>query len=225
MRHPPSLETAPSFLPCRELKEKHASSRSSLLYVDLPRKIVNNLLVQFDARQVLVTLTTIQTPRINNQITAAELRLIDEEGKSLGVLSRAQALDLARERGTDLIEVVPNANPPVARLVSFDKYRYQKEKEAKKERQAQKTAGLKQIQVSARAALNDVRIKVGQLEKFLNEGHQVEVQLRLRGREKYNKDWAHHKLDELLKMITIEYKLLTPPKFGGRGLIIQIIKK
>jgi len=132
---------------------------------------------------------------------------------------------MANERGVDLIEIAPNANPPVAKLMSFDKYRYQKEKEEKKERQAQKTAGLKQIQISARAAGNDLAIKARQLEKFMGDGHQIEIQLRLRGREKYNKPWAHQKLEEFLKMITIEYKLLSQPKFGGRGLGIHLMKK
>ena len=150
---------------------------------------------------------------------------MQEDGTALGVMPKARALELAKEQGVDLIEIAANAKPPVAKLISFDKYRYQKEKEVKKERLSQKTAGLKQIQISARAAQNDLLIKVRQLEKFLSEGHQVEIQLRLRGREKYNKPWAYQKLDEFLKMITIEYKLLSTPKFGGRGLGVHITKK
>lgn len=109
--------------------------------------------------------------------------------------------------------------------MNFDKYRYQKEKEDKEERRAQKNAGIKQIQIGVQSAKNDLLIRIRQLEEFLNEGHQVEIVLRLRGREKHNKDWARQKLDEFLKMITIEHKLLTEPKFGGRGLNIQIAKK
>jgi translation initiation factor IF-3 len=132
---------------------------------------------------------------------------------------------MAQDRQVDLIEVVPNANPPVAKLMSFDKYRYQKEKEEKKERLAQKTAGLKQVQISARAAQNDLLIRMRQLEKFMKDGHQVEISLRLRGREKYNKDWASQKLNEFLKMIPIEFKIISPPKFGGRGMFVQIANK
>jgi translation initiation factor IF-3 len=132
---------------------------------------------------------------------------------------------MAQDREVDLIEVVPNANPPVAKLMSFDKYRYQKEKEDKKERLAQKTAGLKQVQISARAAQNDLLIRMRQLEKFMKDGHQVEISLRLRGREKYNKDWASQKLNEFLKMIPIEFKVISPPKFGGRGMFVQIANK
>ncbi len=137
----------------------------------------------------------------------------------------SDALKLANEKGVDVIEVVPGATPPVTKLISYDKYRYQKEKEQKKERLGQKTAGLKQIQISARAAQNDLLIKVHQLEKFLNEGHPIEINMRLRGREKYNRDWARQKLEAFLKMIPVEYKIVSEPKFGGRGMLVQVAKK
>jgi len=144
----------------------------------------------------------------------------------MGVMPRAKALALAEPgSGLDLIEISPEANPPVVRLMSFDKFRYEREKALKKERVAQKTLGLKQVQISARAADNDVLIKVKLAEKFLNEGHQVEVDLRLRGREKSKKDWARSKMEEFLKRITVEYKLMSEPKFGGRGMMAQITKK
>ncbi len=141
-------------------------------------------------------------------------------------MKREDAMALAKpELGLDLIETVPNAQPPVARIMSYDKYRYGAEKQFKKERLAQKTGGIKHVQISARAAENDLLIKVKQLEKFFAEGSQVEIQMRLRGREKYNKDWAKLKLAEFLKMITVEYKLLGEPKFGGQGMYVQIVKK
>jgi len=109
--------------------------------------------------------------------------------------------------------------------MSYDKYRYEEEKRIKKERLAQKTGGLKQVQISARAAQNDLTVKMKQLEKFLAEGHQVEIHMRLRGREKGNKDWALQKLNEFMKAIPVEYKRLSEPRFGGYGLGIQIAKK
>lgn len=165
-------------------------------------------------------------PKINNQITAPKIRVIDENGKNLGVFDRDKALSLAKpELGLDLIEIAPNANPPVARLMSFDKYRYQKAKEERKERRAQKGNLLKRIQISARSAQNDLLVKIRQLEKFLAEGHQVEIYMRLVGRERNNKDWAHQKLNDFLKMINVEYKIVIEPKFGGSGLVAQIAKK
>ncbi len=109
--------------------------------------------------------------------------------------------------------------------MSYDKYRYEEEKRIKKERLAQKGGGVKQVQISARAAQNDLQIKLKQLEKFLNEGHQVDINVRLRGREKGNKDWARQKLEDFMKQIPMEYKRLSEPRFGGYGLSIQIAKK
>ena len=170
------------------------------------------------------TATIIDTPKINSQITAPELRVIDAEGKNLGVIKREEALALVRP-GLDLIEIVPGAKPPVARVMSFDKYRDERSRQEKKERMAQKGGELKQVQITARAAQNDLQVKVRQLEKFLEGGHPVEINLFLRGREKYNREWARLKLDEFLKMIPVEYKRLTEPRFGGSGMTMQIAKK
>lgn len=141
-------------------------------------------------------------------------------------MKREEALKLARpEEGFDLIEIVPGTKPPVARVMNFDKYRYEKEKQEKKERRALKEGELKEVQISARAAVNDLAIKVRQLEKFLAEGHPVVINMRLRGREKYNRDWARQRLNEFTKMITAEHKVVSDPKFGGRGMTMQITKK
>ena len=135
------------------------------------------------------------------------------------------ALKLAKEKELDLIEISATAKPPVARIISFDKFRYQKEKEFKKQKSAKKVSGLKGIRFGARAAHNDLEIKARKVEEFLNGGHRVEIMLVLRGREKYNRNWARHKLDEFLKVIKGEYKITAEPKFGGRGLTLQISKK
>lgn len=152
--------------------------------------------------------------------------MIGEKGENLGVMALTDALKLARiEDGVDLIEISANAKPPVVRLMSYDKFRYEEEKRIKKERLAQKSVGVKTVQISARAAHNDLMIKIHQLEKFFAEGHPVEVTMRLRGREKRNKDWAMEKLLEFLKLIPVEYKKLSEPKFLGNGPAVQIAKK
>ena len=115
--------------------------------------------------------------------------------------------------------------PPVARLMNYDKYRYEEEKREKKERLAQKGTLAKQVQISVRAAKNDLIMKAKQAEKFLNEGRNVEIAIRLRGREKYNQPWVYQKLDEFLAMIPVEYKRISEPRFGGRGMSMQIVKK
>lgn len=142
-------------------------------------------------------------------------------------MPKEKALALVdKAAGIDLIEISPTAKPPVARLMSFDKYRYMQGKADKKARLARKTAELKQVQISIRAARNDLMIKVKQLEKFLGEGHPVDVVMRLRGREKYDKPRALAKLDEFLRMVTtVEYKKLGEPRFGGRGVMVPIARK
>ncbi len=163
--------------------------------------------------------------RINNQITATELRVIDAEGNNLGILKREAALEETAKRGLDLIEIAPTAKPPVAKIISFDKFRYQKEKEEKKQQQGQKTKELKHVRITPRAAQNDLLIKARQADEFLKEGHRVEVNLFLRGREKGNKEWGFQKLDLFLKMIKTPNEIVMEPKAGGRGLITQIAKK
>lgn len=152
--------------------------------------------------------------------------MIGKEGENLGVMSREEALALARaDEGLDLIEISPTAVPPVVRLMSFDKWRYLQEKALKKERLAQKVGGIKKIQITPRSAKNDLLIRLKKLEEFLAEDYQVEIEIKLRGREKGNKEWALLKLNEFLGMITTEYRLISPPRFGGRGAGVQIIKK
>ncbi len=141
-------------------------------------------------------------------------------------MTRGEALLLARpDEGIDLIEISAAAKPPVARLMNYDKFRYEEEKRVKKERLAQKSAAMKVVQISARAAQNDLMIKVRQVEKFFGQGHPVEVNMRLRGREKRNKDWAMLKLKEFLTLIPVEYKKLNEARFLGNGPSIQIAKK
>lgn len=150
---------------------------------------------------------------------------MDEAGKNLGVMSKEAALKLAEVQGLDLIEVSASAKPPVARIMSFDKFRYQEEKKRKKQQAHQKNLEMKQVQISIRSAKNDLEIKAKKIEEFLTKGHPVVIVMVLRGREKANRDWARFKLDEFLKIIPIEYHKIMEPRWGGRGLTVQVAKK
>lgn len=168
--------------------------------------------------------TTINKIRLNNQITAPELMIIDNEGKSLGVMTKEAALKLAQDQRLDLIEIAPTAKPPVARIMSFDKYRYLQEKKLKKQRAQQKTQEMKQVQISVREANHDLQIKAERVNKFLSEGHAVEILLTLRGREKAHRDFAREKLADFMKRINPEHKVAMPPRSGMRGIITQVVK-
>ncbi|MBU6141854.1 translation initiation factor IF-3 [Patescibacteria group bacterium] len=164
--------------------------------------------------------------KLNHQISAQELRVIDENGENVGVLKLSAALALAQEKGLDLIEIAPTAKPPVAKIISFDKYRYQEEKKLKKARANEKVQDLKQVRISGRAAEHDLQIKAKKANEFLAEGHMVEIQLAMRGREKANKEFARQKLLEFVRtMVDPEHKVIAQPSFGGRGFNMKIVKK
>ncbi|MBI3046157.1 MAG: translation initiation factor IF-3 [Candidatus Harrisonbacteria bacterium] len=163
--------------------------------------------------------------RTNEKITALELRVIGEDGSNIGVLPLAEALKMAKERGLDLIEIAPTAKPPVGKIMSYDKYRYQETKKLKKQRAGTKTQELKGVRISARAAEHDLQVKANKVNEFLNEGHIVEIQLVMRGREKANRDWARQKLLDFIKMIIPEHKVLLEPKYSFRGFNMQVVKK
>ncbi len=176
-------------------------------------------------KQDSVKFEAIANIRINNQITAPEVRVTDEMAQFIGVMPIAEALKLAKDKGMDLIEIAPTAKPPVVRIMSFDKFRYQQEKKRKKERSQQKVQELKQIQISPREALHDLQVKMKKIEEFLAEGHQITIIMVLRGREKGNKDYAMGKLKDFAKMIPVEFKVIMEPKIGGRGIAMLITKK
>ena len=164
--------------------------------------------------------------RKNREIFARELRVIDEQGQNLGVLDKDTALKMAEERGLDLIEAVPTATPPVGRIGSYDKFRYQKEKEKKKEEQAKAQAkdDIKHVRIGLKSARNDLLIRAKQIDEFIKEGYKVEILLKLRGREKANKEWAREKLEEFLELITEDIRIMSSPKAGGTGFTVQISK-
>lgn len=163
---------------------------------------------------------------INTQITAKELRVVDDEGKNLGVLNREEALQKAQEQELDLILINALTSPPIAKITSFDKWRYQQEKEEKKQH-AHKGGELKQIRITVRAAENDLRRQAQKTDEFLKEGHKVEIMMALRGREKSPtmQGWVREKLQGFLSMVSEEYKITSDAKPGGRGMLMQIVKK
>lgn len=132
---------------------------------------------------------------------------------------------MAVDKGLDLIEIVPTAKPPVAKIMAFDKYRYQQEKLYKKQRAAQKGGDLKHVRISIRTQKNDLDVAARKVNEFLEEGHKVEIQVHLRGREKSMKDLAKQKFRDFLKYITVEHRVTVEPSFGMRGMSAQVAKK
>jgi translation initiation factor IF-3 len=136
------------------------------------------------------TVEITKSHRVNHFIKAPELRLIDENNANVGVVTTSQALAMALERGLDLVEVSPLANPPVAKILDFAKMKYQEEKERRKERAKQKPIEIKGIRLSLRIGEHDTDIRAQQALRFLGDGDKVRVELILRGRERQHTELA-----------------------------------
>jgi len=164
--------------------------------------------------------------RINNQIRASELRVIDSENQNLGVLSIKQALELAEEKDLDLIEISPNANPPVAKIMNFGKYQYEASKKLKKAKAGAKPTETKAIQIKIGTGDHDLELKAKTAGKWLKEGHRIKIELFLSGRAKYmDQNFLKERLDRVLHLITEDYKISDTYKRGPKGLFITIEKK
>jgi translation initiation factor IF-3 len=125
---------------------------------------------------------------LNGDIRASELRVIDEDGKQLGVLSRTEALALAAERELDLVEISPDAKPPVCKIVDWGKFNYQRTKQIQKNRKTTKASELKQMRFGLKISDHDLGVKMSKVVKFLDDGHKVKITLFYRGRELAHKE-------------------------------------
>ena len=166
--------------------------------------------------------------KVNNQITAPELRVADETGQQIGIMSREEALKLAQEKKLDLIEFAPMAKPPVARIMDYGKFAYREEKEERKQKAKQKKETLKIVRLGLNAGLNDLKIKAGKASEFLEEGLKVQVELVLKGRAKYQKTFADlgkQKVEDFLKLITVPTKTISELKRQPRGFNVTIVKQ
>jgi len=164
--------------------------------------------------------------RINHQIKVSELRVITEDGDNLGVLSLSQALIEAKNRGLDLIEVSPNATPPIGKIMDYGKYQYDEKKKAKISKNRSQVSEMKSIQVKIGTGEHDLELKAKRVSEWLSEGNRVRVDLYLVGRAKYMElKFLKERLDRILKLISVEYKVSQEPIRGPRGLALVVEKK
>lgn len=160
--------------------------------------------------------------RVNERITAPSLRVIDNTGKQIGVMPRLEALEAARKQGLDLIEIAPNAHPPVARIVDEDKYRYSQEKKARLERKKSKPAEQKEIRFSPFIAQNDYNTRLEKLRGFLREGHKVKTTIKFLGRQMDKTEFGYKLVSRITQDLGDEARLDSQPKFIGHHLIAII---
>jgi len=160
--------------------------------------------------------------RVNNKIRAREVRLIGDTGQQLGIVSLNEALSLARNRGVDLVEIAPNATPPVCRLVDYGKFRYEQAKKDKESKKHQHANRVKEIQLSANIDPHDFGVKLSHAIDFLCEDMKVKVALRFRGREMAHQEFGFGQVTRFIKECDPYGHPDAPPKLIGKGLNVMI---
>lgn len=163
-------------------------------------------------------------PRINHRISARELRVIGPKGENHGIITIEEALKMAEDLGLDLIEISRNAVPPVAKIADFGKYLYEENKKAKNTKKTH-SSEVKNVQIKISTGENDLALKAKKASEWLGEGHKVKIDLFLPGRSKYLDDnFLKERLERMLKLITVNFKISDPAKKSPKGLSTIIEK-
>jgi translation initiation factor IF-3 len=155
---------------------------------------------------------------LNGAIQASQLRVIDNEGKQLGILSKQEALDMAVEQGLDLVEISPEAKPPVAKIVDWGKYNYQRTKQQQKNKKTAKALEMKQMRFGLKIGEHDLDIKMSKVRKFLEAGHKVKLTIFYRGRELAHKEIGFKLADKVIADFGDTIVVDQAPQFAGKQL-------
>jgi len=160
--------------------------------------------------------------RLNQAIQAPELRVIDSDGKQLGVLSRAEALRMAQDQELDLVEISADANPPVVKIIDWGKYNYQRTKQQQKNKRNSKVLEVKQMRLGLKIGEHDMQVKLGKVEKFLEVGHKVKITVFYRGRELAHKDLGFKLAEKILSNFGDRVVVDQQPQLAGKQLSFVI---
>jgi translation initiation factor IF-3 len=160
--------------------------------------------------------------RLNGSIQASELRVIDQDGKQLGILSRAEALRAAEAEGLDLVEISATTSPPVAKIIDWGKYNYQRTKQQQKNKRSTKTLEVKQMRLGLKIGEHDMQVKLGKVTKFLEVGHKVKITVFFRGRELAHKDLGFKLADKIITDFGDRIILDQQPQLAGKQLSFVI---
>ena len=163
--------------------------------------------------------------RINEQIRAREVRLIRDEGEGQGIMSTAEALEMAKEAGLDLVEVAPQASPPVVKILNFGKFKFENEKKIRDSKKKQKLLKLKEIRMQPKIDDHDLDFKSKHVKEFLAEGNKVKVTIRFRGRELAHTELGLVVLKDVLARIEGEYVMDKPPAMEGKFMSMVLSPK
>jgi translation initiation factor IF-3 len=164
-------------------------------------------------------------PRVNRDIRAVQVQLIDGEGQNRGVVNLADAQRLADEAGLDLVEIVPNASPPVCKILDFGKYRFLEQKKSAEQRKRQKIVEIKEIKLRPSIDDHDYEVKMRSVYRFFEEGDKVKVTLRFRGREMAHQDIGYRLLQRVKTETSTVAKVEAEPLMEGRQMVMVLAPK
>jgi translation initiation factor IF-3 len=156
--------------------------------------------------------------RLNTTIRAPQLRIVDEDGQQLGIMSRGDALKAAEERGLDLVEISPNANPPVAKIVDWGKFNYQRTKQLQKSKRNAKNPELKQMRFGLKIGEHDLSVKLRKVSDFLEAGHKVKITVFYRGRELAHKELGFKLAEKIITDYGDQIVVEQQPQLAGKQL-------
>ena len=161
-------------------------------------------------------------PKTNERIRASQVQVISSDGKNLGTLSTQEAISIAKQEGLDLIEISPNANPPVCKIIDIGKYKYDLQKKANKAKKKQKIINLKEIKLRPVTEIHDYNFKIKNAQKFLTKGDKVKFTVQFRGREMQHTNLGHQLMKRIINDTTNLGKVEIKPKFEGRQMIMIV---
>lgn len=164
--------------------------------------------------------------RINEEIRVREVRLIDQDGEQAGIVVTSDALNMARDLDLDLVEVSPQARPPVCKLLNYGKYKYELEKKTREQKKNSSQVKLKEVRMQPKIETHDMAFKTKHVQDFLDQGNKVKVTIRFRGRELAHTELGRVKLDRILELLTEDsYKIDSPPRMEGRFMSMMLSPK
>ena len=164
-------------------------------------------------------------PRVNEQIEAEKVRVVNADGEMVGVISKEEGIEIAYEAGLDLVEVSPNADPPVCKVLDYGKYKYEAQKKANEARKKQKVIDVKEIKIRPGIDEHDYQVKMRSVRRFLDEGDKVKMTIRFRGREMAHQELGMKVLDRVREDVDELAKVEQFPKSEGRLMTMVIAPK
>ena len=161
-------------------------------------------------------------PRSNNRISSPDVQVIASDGENLGVMNTNEAISMAKNQSLDLIEIAPNANPPVCKIMDMGKYKYDAQKKANLAKKKQKIVSLKEIKLRPGTETHDYNFKIKNAKKFITKGNKVKFTVKFKGREMQHTDLGKELMDKIVEETKDVAKVESKPKFEGRQMVMII---